>query len=133
MYGDGSAIPLLLLYALFNWKYALSAILVVVFLIIVPACLIFQKTGRAWWEGLIPFYNLYIFTKIIGVRWWYLFAIFIPYLGIFVVYLYFSYLLGKRFGLGTLTTLILIVFPFALYPILGYGDFKYSAPGVKAN
>ena len=33
---------------------------------------IFAKAGRPAWEGLVPFYNLYVWNKILGKPWYWL-------------------------------------------------------------
>ncbi len=36
------------------------------------------KAGRKPWEGLVPFYNLYAWNKIIGKPWWWLLLLLVP-------------------------------------------------------
>ncbi len=129
MYGDysfGNQIGLLGLVSLFGWAIVLPVILVMV-LMLVSACIIFKKAGRSWWEALIPFYNLYVLTIIVGVPWWYLVGYFVPFLN-WVVAIYMTYRLSKRFGFEILFTVGLILLPFIFYPILAFGGAVYGAP-----
>lgn len=99
---------------------------VCVLLFLVPMCLIFKKAGRSWWEALIPLYNLYIMTVIIGVPWWILIGFFVPFLN-YVVGGYMYYHLSKRFGFDIPFTIGLVFLPFIFLPILGYGGAIYTA------
>lgn len=130
MYGDNAEIPLLFLYALFNWHYTLPVLIIAIFLIIVPIFRIFKKAGHAWWKVVIPIYNIYIFAVVIGVPWWYLLLILIPFVNV-AAGIYFTYLLSKRFGFGVLFTLGLIVAPYVFLPILGYGNVAYIQPDTE--
>lgn len=110
-----------------SWPYLVPIFLAGVIFVTIPTCFIFKKAGRAWWEALIPVYNIYVTTIIIGVQWWYMFGFFIPYLN-WVVAIYFMYRLSKRFGFDVLFTLGLVFLPFIFYPVLGYGSAVYIAP-----
>ena len=39
-------------------------------LIVIAYCAINSKAGEKWWKGLIPLYNSWIQTKIVGLKWW---------------------------------------------------------------
>lgn len=78
----------------------------------------FEKAGRKGWESLVPFYNLYVFLKIIKKPvWWYLLLLF-PFINVFMYMLmlvemakcYGKYSLGGQF--------LAIVFPFFYFPYL---------------
>jgi hypothetical protein len=107
-------------------------LLVLFVLILIPFCLVFKKAGRAWWEALVPIYNTYVLTIIVGVPWWYLFGFFIPFLN-WIVAIYFMYRLSKRFGFDILFTLGLVFLPFIFYPILGYGSAVYIVPETESE
>ena len=90
----------------------------------------FEKAGQPGWACLIPFYNIYIMSKIAGVKnWW---GIFIPFYNIYIIIMI---LLGiaKSFGKDTGFGVGLIFLGFIFWPILGFGDAKYIGPnGVNA-
>ena len=50
------------------------------YFIVLYACLwkFFVKAGRKAWEGWVPFYNIYVWNKIIGKPWWWLFLLLVP-------------------------------------------------------
>ncbi|MCX6280661.1 MAG: signal peptidase I [Bacteroidetes bacterium] len=81
---------------------------------------IFTKAGEAGWKILIPFYNLYIWLKIIGKPlWWYIFLL-IPFINVFVILLMIVEILKcfKKYGL--LEQAAGVLFPFAYLPYLAY-------------
>ncbi len=48
---------------------------------------IFQDAGYPAWSAFVPYYNLYVWIKIIGKPMWWLAMLFIPFLNIFIVFL----------------------------------------------
>ncbi len=100
-----------------------------IFLIVMVASiiLIFKKAGRKWWEAIIPFYNMYVWTAIVGKPWWLLIGFFIPVVS-WVVSIYLSYHLSKRFGFDIPFTIGLVLLPFIFLPILALGSAVYTPP-----
>ncbi|HOZ97773.1 MAG TPA: DUF5684 domain-containing protein [Niabella sp.] len=99
------------------------------FLIILIAALwkIFQKAGYKGWEAIIPIYNIYIITKIVGKPWWWLLLCLVPIVGTIInIWLY--NMLSKSFGKTEAFTVGLILLPFIFFPILGFGSAKYLGP-----
>ncbi|MDD3877146.1 MAG: signal peptidase I [Bacteroidales bacterium] len=90
---------------------------------------IFQKAGYKGWEVLIPFYNFYIWLKIIRKPlWWYIFII-IPFINVFTILLMVveTAKCFKRFSL--LQQGLAGLFPFVYLPYLGFKDNeKYTHP-----
>ena len=81
---------------------------------------IFEKAGFKGWFVLIPFYNLYIWLKIIKKPlWWYIFLL-IPFINVFVVLLMIVEICKcfKKYGLGAQA--LGVLFPFAYLPYLGF-------------
>lgn len=81
---------------------------------------IFKKAGYKGWEILIPFYNLYIWLKIIKKPlWWYIFLI-IPFINVFVILLMIVEICKcfKKYGLGAQA--LGVLFPFIYLPYLGF-------------
>lgn len=101
-----------------------------IILMVVSMCFIFKKAGRQWWEAIIPFYNLYVLTIIIGQPWWILIGFFVPVLNWFVA-LYMYYYLSKRFGFDIPFTIGLVFVPFVFFPILAFGKSVYTQSEVK--
>jgi len=106
----------------------------VIFIVLLAASLaglwkIFQKAGYKGWEVLVPFYNFYIWLKIIKKPlWWYIFIL-MPFINAFTVLLMVVELVKcfKRFALYQQA--LAAVFPFVYLPYLGFKeDEKYTHP-----
>ena len=93
----------------------------------------YVKAGYAGWKAIIPFYNIYILLKIAGKPGWWLILLLIPYVNI-AVWLFVAIKLAKAFGKSVAFGIIgLWLFNFVGFPILGFGDAKYTAPKVKSK
>ncbi len=80
----------------------------------------FEKAGRKGWETLIPFYNLYVFLRIIKKSlWWYALLLF-PFINVFMYMLMLVEMAKcfKKFGLGE--QFLAVVFPFLYFPYLAF-------------
>jgi signal peptidase I len=90
---------------------------------------IFEKAGRQGWEALVPFYNFYIWLKIIKKPlWWYIFII-IPYINVFTLLLMVVETLKcfRKDGLGEQA--LGVLFPFFFLPYLGFSPSEtYTDP-----
>jgi len=90
---------------------------------------IFEKAGFPAWNTLIPFYNYYIWLKVIKKPlWWYIFLL-IPYLNVFMVMLMVveTAKCFRKFDLGNQA--LAVVFAFAYLPYLGFSaKEKYIDP-----
>jgi len=78
---------------------------------------IFSKAGQSGWKALIPFFNIFVFTKIVQKPIWWLAIYLILPIGYILAALQISKVFGKKiiFALG------LIFIPFVFYPILAFG------------
>jgi len=83
---------------------------------------VFEKAGRKGWETIVPFYNLYVFLKIIKKpMWWYLLLIF-PFINVFM-YMLMLVEIAKCFNKFKLwEQFVSVVFPFVYLPYLGLSD-----------
>ena len=82
---------------------------------------IFKKAGLKPWLSLIPFYNIWLWIKVvIGKKWWWMLLFLIPYLGIFMFF-YMIWETIRQFNKYSYIPLILgtMFFPFYL-PYLGF-------------
>lgn len=90
---------------------------------------IFEKAGQPGWYVLIPFYNFYIWLRIIKKPlWWYIFIL-IPFINVFMVLLMIVEVLKcfNKHGLGEQA--LGVIFPFAYLPYLGFSPKeKYYDP-----
>ena len=93
---------------------------------------IFIKAGYPGWYILIPFYDFYIWLKIIKKPlWWYIFLL-IPFINVFTILLMIVEILKcfAKFGLGEQA--LGVLFPFAYLPYLGFSDKeKYLDPAKR--
>ncbi len=101
--------------------------IVLIFVIFYIICMwkIYVKAGQDGWACLIPIYSTYIYTKIIGKPWWWIFLLMIPYVN-FIFMIWGANLLSKKFGKTEGFTVGLIFLGFIFYPILAFGDAKYE-------
>jgi signal peptidase I len=106
-------------------------ILSILFLVLSVAGLwrIFEKAGKPGWAAVVPFYNFYIWLKVINKPlWWYIFIIF-PYINVFTLLLMVVETLKcfRKDGLGEQA--LGVLFPFLFLPYLGFApNEKYTHP-----
>jgi signal peptidase I len=90
---------------------------------------IFEKAGEPGWKILVPFYNFYIWLKIIKKPlWWYIFLL-IPFINVFVILIMIVEIVKcfNKFGLGEQA--LGVIFPFIYLPYLGFSEKeKYVHP-----
>lgn len=97
--------------------------LIIPVLLTVPAVFayyLFEKAGEKGWKLFVPFYNLYVWLRLINKHniWWYIFLI-IPFINVFVFMLMIVELL-KCFGkFKLLEQALAVIFPFVYLPYLG--------------
>lgn len=85
----------------------------------------FEKAGQPGWAAIVPFYNIYILTKIAGKPGWWVLLYLIPVVNI-VIAVMLSIEVAKKFGKGTGFGVGLALLGFVFWPILGFGDAKYQ-------
>lgn len=109
----------------------LYLVLTILFFILTLAGLwgIFEKSGYKGWNVLIPFYNLYIWLKIIRKPlWWYIFLL-VPFINVFVILLMIVEVLKCFKKHGLLDQALGVLFPFFYLPWLAYSaKEKYYDP-----
>jgi hypothetical protein len=83
---------------------------------------IFSKSGQAGWKALVPFFNLFVFTKIAGKPvWWLIIYLIIP-----IGYPLSSFQIAKLFGKKMIFSIGLIFFPMIFFPLLAFGKSEYN-------
>jgi hypothetical protein len=91
---------------------------------------LFVKAGQPGWAAIVPIYNTYVMTQIVGRPiMWFIFT-FIPCLNI-VAAIMIMIDLAKSFGKDTGYAIGMILLPFIFIPMLGFGDAQYSGPSFK--
>lgn len=86
---------------------------------------IFVKAGRPGWHALIPLYNIYALFQITGHSGLWLLAFFVPILN-FVASIMLGIWLARAFGKSALYGIVMLwLFSFIGYLILGFGGAQY--------
>lgn len=96
--------------------------------IIIGLGFIFKKAGFNFFTVFIPFYNIYIWVKIVKKPLWWILLMLVPYVNVFMFMLLLIETL-KAFNKDTILNQVLcILFPFAFLPFLGLNNQKYIHP-----
>ena len=117
--GDGNAVPGLL--------FGIIWLAVCVFLI-AALWIVFTKAGHPGWAAIVPIYNAIILLKIAGKPVWWIILFLIPFVN-FVIAILVSLAIAKNFGKSTGFGIGLVFLGFIFYPMLAWGDAKYSPQG----
>ncbi len=110
-------------------KLGLVAIILLSFLgltiliVRVSRFIIFGKAGQAGWKALIPFFNLFVFTKIVNRPvWWIIIYLLFP-----IGFILSSLQISKLFDKKIIYSIGLILLPVVFYPLLAFGKSHYNA------
>lgn len=87
----------------------------------------FEKGGEPGWGAIVPFYNLYILTKMSGKEILWFILLLIPCVNIVASFIV-NIALAERFGKSAGFGIGMALFPFVFYPMLGFGNARYT-PG----
>ena len=101
--------------------------LAVIFVVIAGIWKVFTKAGQPGWASLIPIYNVYVLTQIVGKPGWWILLFFIPVVNI-VIAIILAIELAKAFGKGTGFGVGLAFLGVIFCPILGFGDATCRGP-----
>ena len=88
---------------------------------------VFVKAGQPGWACIIPFYNIYIMTKIAGKPGIWVLWCLIPLVNI-VFAIWLTNMISKSFGKDEGFTVGLLLLGIVFWPILGFGSAKYLGP-----
>ena len=124
--GIGGLIGVFAGIGIFMWILIIAAVV----LTLVGRWKMFKKAGVDAWESLIPVHANIVEMKLGGVAtyWYFLNLIAILGIGPLIVHFWTSIALAKSFGKGTGFGVLLALFPFVCYPILGFGNAQYVGP-----
>ena len=84
-----------------------------------------EKAGEHGWACLVPIYNMIVWLRIAGERWWCLLLYILPGIGI-VVHILVMRNVAKRFGKSGLFGIGLAFAGALFFPILGFGRAEYQ-------
>ena len=88
---------------------------------------VFIKAGQPGWAAIIPFYNIYIMTKVGGKPGIWTLLCLIPFIN-FIFAIWLTNMISKSFGKDEGFTLGLLFLSFIFWPILGFGPARYLGP-----
>lgn len=117
----------------FLGAYFIFILVVAVFMAVVM-WKVYEKAGKPGWAAIIPVYNVWVFAEIAGrPGWWGLGFLlsFIPVVGplaALAVSVILSIDIAKAFGKDTAFAVLLIILPIVGFPMLAFGDAKYTLP-----
>ncbi|MFY0253764.1 DUF5684 domain-containing protein [Chitinophaga sp. 30R24] len=94
-------------------------VLVISILYLICMWKIYAKAGQPGWAGIIPIYNIYILTKIVGKPGWWIVFFLIPFVNV-VIAIWLINLLSKSFGKDEGFTVGLLFLGIIFYPILAF-------------
>ncbi|MDZ4822654.1 MAG: DUF5684 domain-containing protein [Flavobacteriales bacterium] len=93
---------------------------------------IFEKAGQPGWAAIIPIYNYYIITRIIGKPGWWVVMMFLPLANI-IFLIWALNLLSKSFGKDEAFTVGLVLLGIVFVPILGFGEAQYVGQSARPS
>lgn len=109
------------------------AVILVIFAVNIAAWwMLYDKAGKPGWTSIVPFYNLYVLTEIVGrpVLWFVL--LLIPCVN-WIVALIVMIDLAKSFGKGTGFGVLMWLFAPILVPVLAFGGAQYVGPAAAGS
>lgn len=93
-------------------------------LLLVSLWMIFRKMGREGWEGIIPFYNIYVLFEEFYDNGWKFLLLLVPLYNIYLIIML-NIKLAKAFGQSSGFGVGLALLFFIFYPVLAFGDYTY--------
>ena len=106
--------------------------LAVIVFLIASMWKIFTKAGQPGWAAIVPIYNFYVLTQIVGRPAWWIVLFFIPfvnYIALLIIAIDMAKSFGKGAGFGIGLWLLAPIF----YPILGFGSAQYVGPSASGG
>jgi hypothetical protein len=97
----------------------------VVLILIISLWKIFTKAGKPGWAAIVPIYNMIVMLEIACKPIWWFILLLIPLVNIIVIIIVLIEL-AKRFGKGVGFAIGMLILPFIFYPMLAFGDSKYT-------
>ena len=115
--GLGGADP-----AVYNVIVLLSLALIV--FIIASVWRLFKKAGKPGWAALVPFYNTWVLVEVAKLSAVWFVLTFIPIVSIVALVVIYNGV-SKAFGKGVGTTVLMVFFPYVMFPYLAFGKAQY--------
>jgi hypothetical protein len=93
---------------------------------------VFAKAGQPGWAAIVPLYNIYIWTKIVGRPWWFLLLFLIPFINLLAA-IVMCWDLARSFGKSALFTVGLVLLSPVFLIMLGFGKDQYKGPAAAGE
>lgn len=106
-------------------------IMAILIITIIATWKIFVKSGKPGWAALIPIYNTYVLFELVGMKGWYVFLAFIPFVGsitLAIMNIIANVKLAKCFGKSDGFAVGLVLLNVIFLPILAFDASSYEAP-----
>jgi len=86
--------------------------------------MIFSKAGEAGWKAIVPFFNVFVYTKIAGKPiWWIAIYLIVP-----IGYILSAFDVSKLFGKKIIFVVGLIFLPMVFFPLIAFGKSQFIGP-----
>lgn len=105
--------------------------LVIMLVLIVANWKLFTKANQPGWACLVPIYNIYVWTQIVGRPAWWIILLFVP-IANFVVAIILCIDMAKSFGKDALYGIGIAILGVIFIPMLAYGSATYQGPSVAS-
>ena len=90
----------------------------------------FEKAGAPGWAAIIPFFNVYVMTKMADKPGWWVLLVLVPVVNIIIIVII-CMAIAPKFGKTEAFGVGMALLAFVFWPILGFGDAEWSAAPVK--
>jgi hypothetical protein len=92
----------------------------------------FVKAGKPGWAALVPIYNMIVLLEIVGRPIWWIILLLIPCVNIVVGFIV-CIDVAKSYGKDAVFGVLLALFGFIFWPILGFGSAQYVGPAAAGG
>ena len=93
--------------------------------IIASIWVVFTKAGQPGWACLVPIYNFVVMCRIAGKPGWWCLLMLVPLVNLVIIVIV-NIAFAEKFGKGTGFGLGLTFLGFIFFPILAWGDARYT-------
>ncbi len=118
----------MVMFGMVTWLVSMAIAVVV----LIAMWKLFTKAGKPGWASIVPIYNTIVMLEIVGRPIWWIILLLIPFVNIVIgimVVIDFAKAYGKGAGYGVL----MLFFPYIMYPILAFSkDTTYVGPVAAA-
>ena len=106
---------------------AIVIYVIVILLLIVSLWITVGKAGRPGVSQIVPIWNIIELIRISGKPLWWIFLFLIPVVNLVIAIMIYN-AISQAFGKGPGFTVGMIFLPFVFWPLLAFGDAKYTKP-----